>query len=115
MGAVQLDCMNTNRTKLTREKSIKMDSNSSITIRPITASVAENPHVREFALLRPTNTRAADKRVSKVPCATRYNETYMTAVKRIQLIWKIENLSDLRFIKIYFRRIDVYDPTTIQL
>jgi hypothetical protein len=43
-------------------------------------------------------------------------ETYMTAVKqRIQLIWKIENLSDLRFIKIYFRRIDVYDPTTIQL
>jgi hypothetical protein len=31
--------------KLTREKSIKMDSNPSITIRPITASVAENPHV----------------------------------------------------------------------
>jgi hypothetical protein len=49
-----------------------MDSNPSITIRPITASVAENPHVWEFALLRPTNTRAADKMVSKVPCATRY-------------------------------------------
>lgn len=42
-------------------------------------------------------------------------EPYMTAVKlRIQLIWKIENLSDLRF-KIYIRRIDVYNPTIAQL
>lgn len=33
----------------------------------------------------------------------------------LRLSWKIENLSNVRFIRIYFRRTDVYIPTSIRL